>query len=77
LRQDDAEISKDKIAVIDDPVSSMDSSVLFIVSALVRELIGVCFNNAEYREHEREVQEDYIKQIFILTHNVYFHREIT
>ena len=73
----DADISKDKIVVIDDPVSSMDSSVLFIVSTLVREMVGVCFNNVEYREQEREVQGDYIKQIFILTHNVYFHREIT
>ena len=73
----DADVSKDKIVVIDDPVSSMDSSVLFIVSTLVREMVGVCFNNAEYREEEREVQGDYIKQIFILTHNVYFHREIT
>jgi len=73
----DTEVTKDKIVVIDDPVSSMDSSVLFIVSTLVREMVGVCFNNAEYREHELEVQGDYIKQIFILTHNVYFHREIT
>ncbi|MBT9137330.1 MAG: hypothetical protein DDT34_02420 [Firmicutes bacterium] len=73
----DSDVSKDKIVVIDDPVSSMDSSVLFIVSTLVREMVGVCFNNAEYREQKREVQGDYIKQIFILTHNVYFHREIT
>lgn len=73
----DSDVSKDKIVVIDDPVSSMDSCVLFIVSTLVREMVGVCFNNDEYREQEREVQGDYIKQIFILTHNVYFHREIT
>jgi len=73
----DADVNKDKIVVIDDPVSSMDSSALFIVSTLVREMVGVCFNNAEYREQEREVQGDYVKQIFVLTHNVYFHREIT
>lgn len=73
----DNEVSKDKIVVVDDPVSSMDSNVLFIVSTLVREMVSVCFNNAEYREHEQDVQGDYIKQIFILTHNVYFHREIT
>ena len=67
--------TRDKIVVIDDPVSSMDSSTLFIVSSIVRELIGVCYNNTEYRD--QEVKGDYIKQIFILTHNVYFHREIT
>lgn len=66
---------KDKIVVIDDPVSSMDSGALFIVSALVREMVEVCFNNTDYQGHV--VEGDYIKQIFILTHNVYFHREIT
>jgi len=71
----DADLSKDKIVVIDDPVSSMDSSVLFIVSTLVREMVEVCHNNASYLDNQ--VFGDYIKQIFILTHNVYFHREIT
>ncbi|MCL1999669.1 MAG: AAA family ATPase [Turicibacter sp.] len=47
---EDADVGKDKIVVIDDPVSSMDSSVLFIVSTLVREMVGVCLNNAKYRE---------------------------
>ena len=53
----------------------MDSGALFIVSALVREMIEVCYNNTDYRSHK--VDGDYIKQIFILTHNVYFHKEIT
>ncbi len=66
---------KDKIVVIDDPVSSMDSGALFIVSALVREMIEVCYNNTDYRS--QKVDGDYIKQIFVLTHNVYFHKEIT
>ena len=66
---------KDKIVVIDDPVSSMDSHALFIVSAIVREMINVCRNNTEYLNPK--VPGDYIRQIFILTHNVYFHREIT
>lgn len=69
------EAVKDKIVVIDDPVSSMDSGALFIVSALVREMIEVCYNNTDYRSNK--VDGDYIKQIFILTHNVYFHKEIT
>ena len=66
---------KEKIAVIDDPVSSMDSTALFIVSAIVREMINVCRNNTEYLNPQ--VPGDYIKQLFILTHNVYFHREVT
>lgn len=66
---------KEKIVVIDDPVSSMDSTALFIVSAIVREMVNVCRNNTEYLNPK--VTGDYIKQLFILTHNVYFHREVT
>lgn len=67
--------SREKIVVIDDPVSSMDSSSLFIVSALVKQMIEVCRNNADNRN--RLENGNFIKQIFILTHNAYFHREIT
>ncbi len=67
--------TREKIVVIDDPVSSMDSGSLFIVSTLVRQMIEVCRNNADNRN--RTVEGNFIKQIFILTHNAYFHREIT
>lgn len=70
-----SEEKKDKIVVIDDPVSSMDSTALFLVSAIVREMINVCRNNTHWENPK--VPGNYIKQIFILTHNVYFHREIT
>lgn len=66
---------RDKIVVIDDPVSSMDSGSLFIVSTLVRQMIEVCRNNADNRN--RTIEGNFIKQIFILTHNAYFHREVT
>lgn len=66
---------KDKVVVIDDPVSSMDSSALLIVSALVREMVEICLNNTDYLN--QKIEGDFIKQIFILTHNVYFHNEIT
>ena len=67
--------AKDKVVVIDDPVSSMDSSVLFIVAALVREMIEVCYNSGSYVD--TKVSGTYIKQIFVLTHNAYFHKEVT
>ncbi len=66
---------KDKIIVIDDPVSSMDSSATFIISALVREMIEICHNNINSQGEKS--QDNYIKQIFILTHNAYFHKEIS
>jgi len=59
-------INKDKIVVIDDPVSSLDSNVLFIVSNLIKELIK-----------DIKDKTNGIKQIFILTHNVYFFKEVT
>lgn len=66
---------REKIVVIDDPVSSMDSSALFIVSSMVRKMIEICRNNADNRN--AVVPGNFIKQIFILTHNAYFHREVT
>lgn len=59
-------ISTDRIVVIDDPVSSLDSDVLFIVSSLIKKLF-----------HEVRQKGSNIKQIFVLTHNVHFHKEIT
>ncbi|MCM1987983.1 AAA family ATPase [Methanococcoides seepicolus] len=59
-------MTTDRIVVFDYPVSSLDSDILFIVSSLIKKLC----------EEVRET-EGYIKQIFILTHNVYFHKEIT
>jgi len=72
----DSDTKMDKIVVIDDPVSSMDSSVLFIVSTLVREMVEVCYANVCYWD-DNIPKENYIKQIFVLTHNVYFHKEIS
>lgn len=67
--------TREKIVVIDDPVSSMDSGALFIVSSMVRKMIEICRNNADNRNPV--VPGNFIKQIFILTHNAYFHREVT
>ena len=67
--------NREKIVIIDDPVSSMDSNTLFIVSSLVQEMIEVCNNNVDYAN--RVIDGTYVKQIFILTHNAYFHREIS
>ena len=64
---DENGVLKDKIVVIDDPVSSLDGNALFIISSLVREMIEVCYNNTDYRG--QTVKGDYIKQLFILTHN--------
>ena len=64
----------DKIVVIDDPVSSMDSSSLFVVASLTREMIAVCYNNYELDE---ESKDKHIRQFFCMTHNPYFFREVS
>lgn len=60
------QVTQDRILVVDDPVSSLDSSVLFIVSSLLKEII------IDIRESKGS-----IKQVIVLTHNVYFHKEIS
>ena len=59
-------ITENRILVIDDPVSSLDSNVLFIVSTLIREIFDKIHSG-----------ESSIKQVLLLTHNVYFHKELT
>ena len=59
-------LAADKVVVIDDPISSLDSNVLFIISTLVRQMLFDCKD-----------KKNGIKQIFVLTHNVYFHKEVT
>lgn len=63
----DESINENKIIVFDDPVSSFDSSVLFLVSTLIKDLIRPL----------RKGENTNIKQIFVLTHNVYFFKEMT
>jgi wobble nucleotide-excising tRNase len=55
----------DCVVVIDDPMSSMDSDSLFFISTNDRAMI-------------REVKEGSgnIRQLMVLTHNVYFHKEV-
>jgi wobble nucleotide-excising tRNase len=59
-------VNEERILVIDDPISSLDSSVLFIVSTLIKELIKSV-----------KSETGNIKQIILLTHNVYFHKEVS
>jgi wobble nucleotide-excising tRNase len=58
--------SGNRVVVIDDPVTSLDSEVLFVVSTLIRRLVG-----------EVRSRSSHVKQVFVLTHNVYFHKEVT
>lgn len=58
--------TNDKIVVFDDPVSSLDADILFIVCNLIKAVIT-----------EMRTGTSAIKQVFVLTHNIYFHKEVT
>jgi wobble nucleotide-excising tRNase len=58
--------TNDRVVVFDDPVSSLDADILFIVCNLIKKVV------AEMRSGTSP-----IKQILVLTHNIYFHKEVT
>lgn len=59
-------MTSDRVVVFDDPVSSLDCDILFIVGSLIKGLFD-----------DIRAGTSHIKQVFILTHNVYFHKEVT
>jgi len=59
-------VNEERILVIDDPISSLDSNVLFLVSTLIKEIIK-----------KVRIDNGNIKQVILLTHNVYFHKEVS
>lgn len=52
--------------MFDDPVSSLDSDVLFIVSALIKRVLDDACRGTGL-----------IKEVFLLAHNIYFHKEVS
>ena len=58
-------VTTNRVLVIDDPVSSLDSNILFVVNTLLRDVF------TDIHEGRGSV-----KQVILLTHNVYFHKEI-
>lgn len=63
---DDESVGQAKIVVVDDPISSLDSTILYIVSSILKELR----NNVKCSIGD-------VKQLFILTHNVSFYRDVS
>lgn len=54
------------LAIIDDPISSLDSDVLYAVSTLVRRIVEDVAKGSS-RVH----------QLLLMTHNAHFHKEVT
>lgn len=68
------ESTRKKIIVIDDPVSSLDSQVLFIVNSLIQQLIA---RKGSSKPERKEFKNNFLVQVFILTHNIYFFKEVS
>ncbi|RNI29963.1 hypothetical protein EFA69_10575 [Rufibacter immobilis] len=62
----ESDVSEERVLVVDDPISSLDSNVLFIVSSLLKQIIKNIKNGVGS-----------IKQLILLTHNIYFHKEVS
>lgn len=58
-------VTQERVVVFDDPVSSLDSNILFIVSSLIRALCDEARQGAGT-----------VRQVLVLTHNLYFHKEV-
>lgn len=58
--------NRKKILIIDDPISSLDSTILYVVSAIIKDLI-----------EQIEKNRCDVEQLFIFTHNVFFHKEVS
>ena len=79
LWTDDTEkFAKKKIIIIDDPVSSMDSQVLFFVSTLIRRLIAKKGKGKDQQGNNLidQLKNENLEQVFILTHNIFFYKEV-
>lgn len=63
--QDESE-PNDLLAVIDDPISSLDSDVLYAVSTLVRRIVEDVAAGAGR-----------VRQLLLMTHNAHFHKDVT
>ena len=71
----DPEKPKEKVVVIDDPVSALDASHLSTVSSIVSKMICSCERAAEGQDLKGGIPR--IRQIFILTHNLPFYGDVT
>jgi wobble nucleotide-excising tRNase len=60
-----------KIIVIDDPISSLDNHIMFIVSSIIHKL------DIQSKSDKHQFKDTNINQIVTLTHNLYFYKEIT
>lgn len=62
----ESDVNDERVIIIDDPISSLDSNILFVVSSLLKQIT---------KKIKRD--EGIIKQLILLTHNVYFHKEVS
>ncbi len=58
-------VNERRVLIVDDPISSLDCNVLFVVSSLLRKYMD-----------EIRIGEGNVVQLILLTHNSYFHKQM-
>lgn len=90
--KDDKDVEP-KVVVIDDPICSLDSDVMFVVGEMIKQLLDGTRGRKERRWRMPELNmslgpmndiglsvgwhERGVKQVFVLTHNVYFYKQVS
>ena len=78
-KKEATEVSKKKVIVIDDPMSSLSHIYVFNIGRLIKnEFFGVSKKNIDKQTKEESFHMDSpYEQVFILTHSLYFFYEMT
>ena len=72
--QNEKDATQNRIVIIDDSATSMNSGVMFMIASLIIELMQNCINF--YRVQPQPVPKAFISQMFVFTHNYAFYRLI-
>ena len=65
-----SDLNQPKVLVIDDPISSLDSNIMYVVTTMLRQLIKEVRSPKGKDDHG-------VRQIFVLSHNVFFYKEVS
>lgn len=78
-KKEATETGKNKIIVIDDPISSLSHIYVFNIGRLIKnEFFGIKKTKTDKETGEKKIEWTYkYDQVFILTHSLYFFYEIT
>ncbi len=69
-------VTTPRVVVFDDPVSSVDGDTLFVISHLIQDVIKRVRESSDSQSQDGGGETGEVTQVFVLTHNVYFHKQV-